>query len=389
MSFLRDFGGGFARQLTADLVSERDRMNKLADEETSIATRQRLAKKAEREAEKKVAEETSGLLLSLGYDEDAVQSILSKGKLSANFWATAGQDALKKGVDPNTLINMPSISSDLNEQDKEEFTSTVAASTSKDAVPVGMGDISEGATLKAIADIEVADGDSVTIADGFTLNKDAFSRLYGTPDKVEASFGARLAVLSQKISRKPNDPSMEAWKSEQQQLLNDLAQMKTAERDKTGDVTPSFDLGTIVSNVNEIRRGSLSRFGFNVGIDGEITNMTEGKRQLADIAEMNVAGQLMTRNKGINDKSMEYTAEGIRNAAIANLTDYGYNVYNNNKEQLLTANDNTTFIEGVKTGQYKPGQVITVGTKVIIYTGIPDYKTQQPFVILNPKDVDM
>ena len=34
MSFLRDFGGGFAKQLTENLIDERDRMNKLADDET-------------------------------------------------------------------------------------------------------------------------------------------------------------------------------------------------------------------------------------------------------------------------------------------------------------------------------------------------------------------
>ena len=383
MSFLRDFGGGFARQLTENLIDERDRMNKLADDETMLATRQRLTKEAEREAEKKITEETSGLLMSLGYDESAVESILSKGKMSANFWATAGQDALKKGVDPNTLYSMPNM-------DESNFTETIDSVEDEMAVPTGMGDIEEDATLKSAETLETSGDNSVAISSGFSINKDAFKNLYGTPDKEEASFGARLAVLSQRISRKPNDPNMESWKAEQQSLLADLATMKAAEREeKGGDQTAAFGLGTISANVKEIRSGAGRRFGFTVGIDGEIDNMIDGQQHLADIVELNVAGQLTTRNTDIQDKSMKYTAEGIRNSAISNLTDYGYNIYNNDKAKLETATDNATFIANSENGAYRPGQVVTVGSKVIIYTGIADYKTGQKFIVLNQNNTGM
>ena len=86
---------------------------------------------------------------------------------------------------------------------------------------------------------------------------------------------------------------------------------------------------------------------------------------------------------------MEYTAQGIRNSAISNLTDYGYNIYNNDKDKLKTATDNETFISNSENGEYRPGQVVTVGSKVIIYTGIADYKTGQKFIILNQNNTDM
>ena len=380
---LQAFGAGFAKKVTADLDDERDRINRLADQEASIATQQRLAKKAEREAEQKLTEETGGLLMSLGYDENAVQSILSKGKMSANFWATAGQDALKKGVNPNTLYSMPNM-------DESNFTETVDSIEKNIAVPTGMGDIEEDATLKSAETLETSGENSVTISSGFSINKDAFKNLYGTPDKEEASFGARLAVLSQRIARKPNDPKMESWKAEQQSLLADLATMKNAEREeKDGDQTPAFGLGTISANVKEIRSGAGKRFGFTVGIDGEIDNMIDGQQHLADIVELNIAGQLTIRNTDIQDKSMKYTAEGIRNSAISNLTDYGYNIYNNDKDKLQTATNNETFITNSENGAYRPGQVVTVGSKVIIYTGIADYKTGQKFIILNQNNTDM
>jgi hypothetical protein len=183
---------------------------------------------------------------------------------------------------------------------------------------------------------------------------------------------------------------MESWKAEQASLLADLATMKAAEREeKDGDQTPAFGLGTISANVKEIRSGAGRRFGFTVGIDGEINNMIDGQQHLADIVELNVAGQLTTRNTDIQDKSMTYTAEGIRNSAISNLTDYGYNIYNNDKDKLKTATDNQTFITNSENGEYRPGQVVTVGSKVIIYTGIADYKTGQKFIILNQNNTGM
>ena len=173
-------------------------------------------------------------------------------------------------------------------------------------------------------------------------------------------------------------------------MLDDLATMKAAEREeKDGAQTPAFGLGTISANVKEIRSGVAGRFGFTVGIDGQIDNMEDGTQHLADIVELNVAGQLTTRNTDIQDKSMENTAEGIRNSAISNLTDYGYNIYNNDKTKLETATDNATFIANSENGAYRPGQVVTVGSKVIIYTGIADYKTGQKFIVLNQNNTGM
>ena len=127
--------------------------------------------------------------------------------------------------------------------------------------------------------------------------------------------------------------------------------------------------------------------------------MIDGQQHLADIVELNVAGQLTTRNKDIKDKSMEYTAEGIRNASIANLTDYGYNIYNNDKDKLKIVTEGVDssgektpaeieFAKNVVAGIYRPGEVIAVGNRLVIYTGIEDYVTKNPFIELTKKNVD-
>ena len=221
---LQAFGAGFAKKVTEDLDDTRDRMNRLADQETSIATQQRLAKKAKREEEKEIAEQTAGLLQSIYEDPDTVAKIMAGGKMNADFWLTAGQDAIKKGVVPNTLINFPSISNELNQEDKDTFTETVNMSDGKkEATPVGMGDISEGAELKSIETMGDATGDSVEIDEGFTINKKAFAALYGKPTELDATYGNRLAKLSQLMAQKPDSPKMEGWKSEQKNIIRRLS----------------------------------------------------------------------------------------------------------------------------------------------------------------------
>jgi len=369
------FVGGASRQIVSDIEREEEYALKMKQISETEAMRQRSARASERRKEKIITEETMGMLTALGYSPENAAAIVKQGNTAASWWIENGTEAVKKGMNPNTLGNFPSMSGSFDGEDKETFSETVeAAAVAKPAEVAGIS-----------ADLSTTDDGDITVADGFTINATAMKNLYGVPDEIESSFSARLAVLSQKLARNPNDSKADQWKSEQSKLLEDLRIMKEKERAESDTVTPSFDPGSITSHVNEIRRGSLNRYGFEVGIDGAISNMTEGNRQLADIAELNVAGQLMQRNKGIDDPTMNYTADGIRNAAIANITEYAYDIYQNKKDSLVSAASNEEFANGVSQNSYRVGQVITVGNKVIMYTGVKDYKTGQPFVILNPQ----
>jgi hypothetical protein len=164
--------------------------------------------------------------------------------------------------------------------------------------------------------------------------------------------------------------------------------MKEAEREDKGTVTPTFDLGSITSNANEIRRGQLNRYGFEVGVDGTIQNLTEGNMYKADLAELEVANQLNVRNRGIEDPNMKLTAQGIRDSAIRNLNEYGWNIHYNKPDRQKEAPSNDAFVTSARRGEYRQGEVVTVGNKVILYTGVPDFRTGQPFIVLTP-DMDM
>ena len=212
--------------------------------------------------------------------------------------------------------------------------------------------------------------------------------LFAKPDKIESSYSARLAVISQKLAQNPDRSDADSLKSEQTKLLEDLRTMKAAEREEKGKVTPTFELGSITSNTNEIRRGQLNRYGFEVGVDGAIQNLTEGNMYKSDLAELEVSNQLNTRNKGIEDPNMQLAAQGIRASAVRNLNAYGLNIFNNKKENVMSATNNAEFVRNASQGRYRQGQVVTIGNKIILYTGVPDYRTGQPFIILTP-DMDM
>ena len=369
------FVGGASRQIVSDIEREEEYALKMKQISETEAMRQRSARASERRKEKIITEETMGMLTALGYSPENAAAIVKQGNTAASWWIENGTEAVKKGMNPNTLGNFPSMSGSFDGEDKETFSETVeAAAVAKPAEVAGIS-----------ADLSTTDDGDITVADGFTINATAMKNLYGVPDEIESSFSARLAVLSQKLARNPNDSKADQWKSEQAKLLKDLGAMKDAEREATGKVTPSFDLGAVTSHVNEIRRGALNRYGFEVGINGEITNMTEGSRQLADIAELNVAGQLAKRNEPIGDPIMDTVAEGIYNAARENLTEYAFNIYQNKKDSklLITVGSDKEFEDGISSNSYRAGQVIVSDGLVIMYTGVKDYKTGNKFIVLN------
>jgi len=354
------FVGGMSRQIVADIEREEEYELKMKQIAETEAMRQRAARAGERKKKQAALEASVGALKFLGYSDQAAAAIARQGEYAVGLAQNIGEQAMKKGVDVNTIYNMPNIDSDLE---------------------VGSKDMTET--------VNAAKADAPKISTGVMgLDTEAYQNLFAEPDKIESSYSARLAVISQKLARNPNRADADALKTEQTQLFADLRKMKEAEREEKGTVTPSFDLSSITANVNEIRGGALERYGFEIGTDGKIKNLTEGNMHRADLAELVVADQLNTRNKGIQDPNMELTIQGIRDTAVRNLTEYGWNTYYNKKDRVTEAASNAAFATSMKRGEYRQGEVISVDGKVILYTGIPDYRTGQPFIILTP-DMDM
>lgn len=356
--------GGFSQKLTDRIEEEEERAERLAEQQRQEASRLRVARESERRKRQGILDESAGLLKALGYSDSQVEGILEQGVLASEFYIDAGKQAAIKGIDPRTIVNFST-----DEEGKIDQAKVTETIESADTPELGALTESAGSTTVGIGGGGTG-----------TMNLETIRNLYAEPDKVETSFSARLAVISQKLARNPNRSDAEALKNEQQSILADLRTMKEAEREEKGSESPSFTVGSVTANINEIRGGAYRRFGFKVGLDGTIEGIDDGNQHLADIAEMNVASQLTTRNSGINDPLMTNAVKGIYDSAYNNLADYAFDMYNNSREKVTQVPSAEEFAQGLQTRQYRIGDVIQQGNNLFVYTGITDPVTNQPFV---------
>lgn len=363
--------GGAAKGISNKLYEDDRKAEKEADRAYTASEETRLYNREKRDKENLVNKELAGLLTSLNYDPRSVTKIMSGGNLSAKYWADLGKKAVEKGVDPNSLLNISS-TTDIPNKAAEKNAQEIVDTSPKLGVPDAIGGITASAEAKT---------GNVTLADGFTVNAEAISNLFAPQDEFENTYGAALAVLSQKIAQNPDDPQMSEWRQQQTELLDAVGKHEEAKREK-GEKGDAFGIGTISSNVNEIRAGAVRPLGMTIGLKGEIEGINDGNRHLAYVADISVAEQMIKRNTKIQSETMNYAAEGIRNAAIENLTDYALNLYSSDKTAIKTVATNAEFAENMESGMYKRGDIVSVGNKIMVYTGIVDYKTNEKFIYL-------
>ena len=361
MSFnLGAFIGGMSRQIVSDIEADEayDQQLSFFKEKQDILSGQEIEK--QRKLDDLKLQNNIKALRFAGYDDQRAAQIAMSGDYAIERSLGLAEKISEVGGDVNTYYKLAdNTTNDMDDLEKE-ITDTAGATEKISTSTLGVS--------------------------GF--DPEMVAGLFAKPEKIESSYSARLAVISQKLAQNPDRSDADSLKSEQTKLLEDLRTMKAAEREEKGTVTPTFDLGSITSNTNEIRRGQLNRYGFEVGVDGAIQNLTEGNMYKADLAELEVSNQLNMRNKGIEDPNMQLAAQGIRESAVRNLNEYGLNIFYNKKDKVQDVPTNEAFATSMSRGEYRQGQVVTVGNKIILYTGVPDYRTGQLFIVLTP-DMEM
>lgn len=361
MSFnLGAFIGGMSRQIVSDIEADEvyDQQLSFFKEKQDILSGQEIEK--ERKLNDLKLQNRIKSLKFMGFDDQRAANIAMQGDYAVERSLGLAEKISEGGGDVNEFYKLSNNSPENMDDLEKEITDTIDAPKKISTGTMGVS--------------------------GF--DPEMMSKFFADPEKVESSYSARLAVISQKLGRDPNRSDADDLKSEQDKLFKDLRKMKAAEREEKGTVTPTFDLGSITSNTNEIRRGQLNRYGFEVGVDGAIQNLTEGNMYKADLAELEVSNQLNMRNKGIEDPNMQLATQGIRESAVRNLNEYGLNIFYNKKDKVQDVPTNEAFATSMSRGEYRQGQVVTVGNKIILYTGVPDYRTGQPFIVLTP-DMEM
>lgn len=354
------FVGGLSRQIVSDIEADEayDQQLSFFKEKQDILSGQEIEK--ERKLKDLELQNRIKSLKFMGFDDQRAANIAMQGDYAVERSLGLAERIREGGGDVNEFYKLSNNSPENMDALEKEITDTIDAPKKISTGTMGVS--------------------------GF--DPEMLSNFFAKPEKIESSYSARLAVISQKLGRDPNRADADDLKSEQNKLFEDLRKMKAAEREEKGTVTPTFDLGSITSNTNEIRRGQLNRYGFEVGVDGAIQNLTEGNMYKADLAELEVSNQLNMRNKGIEDPNMQLAAQGIRESAVRNLNEYGLNIFYNKKDKVQDVPTNEAFATSMSRGEYRQGQVVTVGNKIILYTGVPDYRTGQPFIVLTP-DMEM
>ena len=276
---------GASEAVTTRIRVNEDRMQKRLEESRRDARALRLRKEAEREAEKKATEEAIGALTFMGFAPETASYIASQGKTAVALASDAGQRAVQRGLDINTIINLPvtKTGSDINE--------TIDGTDPRD-----------------------------TVFGGF--DREAYQSLYQDPDEVSNSFGATLAKLSQK-QLQTNDPEKIAeYERRKKQVLKDLRAMKEAESIKDGEKGPSFTLGTVQSNVNSAFKMQLSLFDLGMDMEGNIIGKIEGKEAQAEVARLRAADYLEGTYASLEDAVMNDGITTLRSQATSNLKNY-------------------------------------------------------------------
>jgi hypothetical protein len=354
------FVAGASENLVDMIKTKEAQLYKEEQDEKERIRKARVAAANQRRSEEKAAKEAAGMLSMLGYDEKTTANILKSGKGGINFAIEAGQTALAKRVNPNTLFS---------------FATTEDGTVNKDVIDETL------TTTPSKDDITATTASAAVPSSG--INVDAYASLYAEPDEIENTYSARLAVLSQKMGRDPENKNYSGWKSEYDRLLTDYAAFKEAEREKTGENTPSFGEGTVAANMKMFSTDSLRKYGFETDIDGNIKNMTDGTMHLADIASLDVVQMATDFNKPFQDPLMSAAINARRNSAVRGLEEYAYETYYDEDKVTPTYEQPQQVDEAISSGQMRVGQVFVYDGNVYVYTGIDDIVTGNKFYQFN------
>jgi len=387
---LQAFGAGFAKKVTADLDDERDRMNRLADQETSIATQQRLAKKASREAEQKLADEAVEALKFLNYKDDDVANIAGQGKFAVQEAIRYGTLARDQGKDISEIYGVVDSLSEV-------------------------GEVVEGADVADITTGEMTTSEQTDKA-VYGFKRDALKELLNPDlkDKVQASLDGAYAVAVQKGMNATNAEEKERYESKASQLLTKIKE-KAGEKD-TGR---AFSEGTISDNFRSARKTAYLKMDFALDKEGEIKQGQMARIAEFNIAELSAAKELYATNYDNNtnsevDSMMGNRIKQMSRAANKGLQQYGRRIANGNidnvveKDKLIGAKliegdeNNKYTIESyspipiddvranAKKGVYKAGDVVIVQekdntgatiTRIKVYTGLEQYSANHNMFI--------
>lgn len=354
------FVGGMSKQIVSDIEREEEYELKMKQIAETEAMRQRAARAGERRKKQAALEASIGALKFLGYNDAAAAQIARQGEYAVQLATNAGELALEKGKDINTIIRMPNINEDITTSAKE-LNSTI-----------------EGPKTSTIG----------------IFDMEAYRGLIAEPDDIANSYASRLAQIAQKQARVTRDS--DEWntlQSEEDLILSKVKAYHDAQRENKDEDDPDpsvFGFGTLEATVGGVRANVLSDFKFELSdIERGIAKRVDGDEGRYGVALLRIAEELQATYGQLDDKLMNDRIAFQRNEAIKNLQQYGNSVakdtgntyrrsFNSGQEAMNAINNKDVRIGDVVIWKDKAGNM-----KIAVYTGFIDPDTNVPLVMAN------
>jgi len=346
---LQGFGAGFASKLTDRLDEERTRQERLQDEATSIATRQRLAKQAKRDEEKLIIEEQATFLKSLGWGEKEIAQAMKGGKKGLALYEQVGTKAFEMGVNPNDLLSY---------NDTPEITNGV---------------LSDAAGPKP----------KTNTLNSYSWNTDAVKALYGEVEDEEVSLDMQLAnnvSRQSKLLFSPQTPDtakkLTALQEQEAFLLKQHAKLAAAKREEKPEskitVTEFSTLEQLISKNHALE---TKKVGLGYDVETKLEIAFEGNQGKGYSALLESVYKMENSIGQNGDDFVNTRLQQERNSIERGLQRHAMSEINKKDEQgnltVKTFKTGPELESAIARDEIKIGQPVFVGNNFFVYTGVP------------------
>ena len=401
-----NFGGIIAG--VSDAVVDRmekveDEKIRIAREDRSIGTQQRMAREAERRKKQAVVDEYTGMLKMFGMEEDTIGQVAGYGVGALQTAAGHAETVFKKGGDINTIYRF-SPTNDPKSTTTEELVDSVNATLT--ALPAEPEALTEGEMKKPA-------GESIRTA-GLTIDVDAMQQFFPTEPEFSSVGAMEAGLLNLKFrAEKKGDDSKAAEYEEQLQSLIDYKAEVQAAKNADGK-SPEFHTATSATSLyNTLQRVANQSLGIVKDSQGRIVSKFQGDEITAPLADYIATTNMLNTAQG--DQAVANLATGINNSStqlLRNAAQGRLNVFQRSEQYAKKSSDNKTgktATNGVKyfnmgqfdastltptsidpkmQGNFKQGDVLFFEddsnvTKIMMYTGVNNpLLDNTPYIII-------
>lgn len=367
--------GGAGRAMSQSIQEDRLQMDKMELMDAEAATRERLAKAAEKREEDKANEKIASRLKGMGFDSSRIAYIMAQGSGFAESMIDHATQAYANGRDPNTILKYS--------ENIDEFKTVSGVKPNESMLPEGF----------------VLDPEIPEISKYFDLDSGVTSTLYVEPSEKQTLEEMRRDIQTKLIEGNWTQEDFTNPNSEWNQLtkksLAYTQSIKELAEAKKGVVPDDEDDDTDIYSRSDARNelklfmdSTAPNYNFE-SLEGVIQNVEAGVQGRAGVARLdaNIAFKKSITEIGgspnansVQVADYEATIGNLQNVAVqtaaigAQAADPDARQGIGKRYKMPQGKASYTFSElaqmrGNKPDEVEPGDVIVINNKIAIYTG--------------------